>query len=368
MFDDVLDQARGDLAGNNLGRVVIQHDALSNPIVVLLRPLDDLNANTVMETIEKILNSHENLSIDDSFDITVGSIELPKGGARCRTTRLDGEGNSLERKKSIVTILNNDQLCMARSISVSWAKLNRCSAAEWKDIARSRGSKTNLELILEHCKVPESYYRDLRKHERKEQTAIAKAISRLAGVPLDRPASLSNIPAFEDVLGVRVMVVSARLGNKFITTTSTDERPCIYIYLVDDMHFHSLVSITGLFNSIYFCSQCLKRYNTREKHRCDTTCIICKRQNCPKTKSPVKCNECHMECPSKDCFQDHKKIPVYKKGSNKGQERGPSQCQKWWKCPICHKAINRTSRKIEEHQCGEYLCTSYEQYVLRGHQ
>ena len=81
MFDDVLDQARGDLAGNDLGRVVIQHDTLNNPIVVPLRPWDDLNANTVMETIEKVLNSHENLSIDDSFDITVGSIELPKGGA-----------------------------------------------------------------------------------------------------------------------------------------------------------------------------------------------------------------------------------------------------------------------------------------------
>ena len=283
MFDDVLDQARCDLAGNDLGRVVIQHDALNNPIVVPLRPWDDLNANTVMETIEKVLNSHENLSIDDSFDITVGSIELPKGGARCRITRLEGEDNSLERKRSIVTIVNNDKLCMARAISVSWAKLNRCSAAEWKDIAQSRGSKTNLELILEHRKVPESHFKHLRKHGGKEQTDLAKAFSRLAGVPLNRPASLSDIPAFEDVLGVRVMVVSSRLGNKFITTASTDERPCIYIYLVDDMHFHSLVNITGFFSSRYFCSQCLKHYNTREKHRCDTTCIICKRQNCPKT-------------------------------------------------------------------------------------
>ena len=52
MFDDVLDQARGDLAEINLGWVVIQHDALNNPIVVPLRPWDKLNANTVMETIE----------------------------------------------------------------------------------------------------------------------------------------------------------------------------------------------------------------------------------------------------------------------------------------------------------------------------
>ena len=116
---NILDQARGDLAENDLGCVVIQHDALNNPIVIPLLPWDKLNANMVMETIEKVLNSHENLSINDSFDITMGSIKLPKGGARCRITRLEGEGNSLERKKSIVTIVNNDQLCMARAISAS---------------------------------------------------------------------------------------------------------------------------------------------------------------------------------------------------------------------------------------------------------
>ena len=199
MFDNVLYQARGDLAGNDLGRVVIQHDALHNPIVVPLRPWDELNANTVMETIEKVLNSHEDLPIDDSFDITVGLIDLPKGGARRQITRLEGEGNSIEKKKSIVTIVNNDQLCMARAISVSWAKLNSCSAAEWKDIAQSRGSKTNLELILDHHKVPESHYKNVRQHGRKEQTVSAKAISQLAGVPLNRPASLSDISAFEDL-------------------------------------------------------------------------------------------------------------------------------------------------------------------------
>jgi hypothetical protein len=41
-----------------------------------------------------------------------------------------------------------------------------------------------------------------------------------AGVPLDRPASLNDVEAFEEVLGVRMMVVSARLGNKFITSQS----------------------------------------------------------------------------------------------------------------------------------------------------
>ncbi|KAJ8299967.1 hypothetical protein KUTeg_021486 [Tegillarca granosa] len=44
MFDDVLNEAKKDLKGSDLGRVIIHHDDLINPIYVPLRPLDDLNA------------------------------------------------------------------------------------------------------------------------------------------------------------------------------------------------------------------------------------------------------------------------------------------------------------------------------------
>ena len=60
MFEHVLQEARGDLAGNDLGRVVIQHDGLHDPIVVPLQPWDQLDSNKVMDTIEKVLNSHQN--------------------------------------------------------------------------------------------------------------------------------------------------------------------------------------------------------------------------------------------------------------------------------------------------------------------
>ena len=38
MVEDILDEARRDLAGNDLGRVVIHHDGLQDPIVVPLQP------------------------------------------------------------------------------------------------------------------------------------------------------------------------------------------------------------------------------------------------------------------------------------------------------------------------------------------
>ena len=163
------------------------------------------------------------------------------------------------------------------------------------------------------------------------------------------------------------MVVSARLGNKFIISPSTAERPCIYVYLVDDDHYHAITSITGFFCNAYFCKSCLKLYSNQEQHACDTKCIVCKTDNCPKTNSPVKCRDCNMDCRSGKCYQKHKQPPVHKKGKFKGKPSGLTQCKKWWKCPTCYKVVKIVKRKKEAHKCGKYYYTSCETYLMDDH-
>lgn len=52
--------------------------------------------------------------MNESFEITIGSINLPKGSRKRRPIMsLEGDKNSIQIKKSIVTIDNDDQLCMA---------------------------------------------------------------------------------------------------------------------------------------------------------------------------------------------------------------------------------------------------------------
>ena len=203
--------------------------------------------DVVMGNIEKVLDSRQELAVNDRYEITVGTIDLPKGGARWRITWLEGDKNSIQIKKSLVTIKNTDQLCFARAIGVGWAKLHRYTSEEWNALTQQRGIKTNLELVPEHQKVPESYNKHLRNKLKREQKDLAVAIGRLAGVPFDRPASLNDAEAFEEALKIRVMVASARLGNKFITSPSIDERPCIYLHPVDDSHFHTISSMTEFF-------------------------------------------------------------------------------------------------------------------------
>lgn len=79
MFDDVLSQARGH--DTDLGRVVLYHPNLNNPIIVPLQSLGSLNSDTVMTEISKVLNSNETISVGEHLLVTVGSIDLPKGGS-----------------------------------------------------------------------------------------------------------------------------------------------------------------------------------------------------------------------------------------------------------------------------------------------
>ena len=121
MFEDILQEARGDQVGNNLGRVVIHHDGLHNPILVPLRPWDHLNVDVVMEHIEKVLNSHQELFVNDSFEITIGAIDQLKGSRRRPITSHHGHKNSIQINTSLVNTDNNDQLCMSRAIGVRWS-------------------------------------------------------------------------------------------------------------------------------------------------------------------------------------------------------------------------------------------------------
>ena len=203
MFHHVLQEARGNLAGNDFGRVVIQHDGLHDPIIIPLKPWEQLNVNVVMGTIEKVLNSNQTLTVDESMGISIGSVDLPKGsgGSNLRITKIKEKGNSLELKRSVITIENDDNL-MARAIGVSWAKLMRCTPEEWAEITKSRGNKTNLQLVLEHRKVSKTCYKVLTSKKLKQQGQLAEALCQMAGVSMDRPASLNDIEAFEEVLRV----------------------------------------------------------------------------------------------------------------------------------------------------------------------
>ena len=126
MFKNVLDKTRGD--DQDLGLVGITHPQLNNTIVVPIQKWSLLNSNTVMDNIERVINSEENLPLDAQMQITIGSIAIPRGSGTLAITRLTGPQNSIAIKRSLMKISNDNHMYLATAkvdVSCNSVKLYR---------------------------------------------------------------------------------------------------------------------------------------------------------------------------------------------------------------------------------------------------
>jgi hypothetical protein len=102
------------------------YNSLENLIVVPLKTLYQLTSDRILTHLSNVLTSHQELKLDQSFNVDVGVIDMPKGG-RYNVTNVD---RSLLQKKSIVEIKNRDVLCLPRALAVSFVKAHQVPQRE----------------------------------------------------------------------------------------------------------------------------------------------------------------------------------------------------------------------------------------------
>ena len=358
MFDDIIEQARDNLDDNNLMRLVVHHPKLTNNIHIPLRKIENLSGHDALEYVENVMSSHQDLDMDDSFYVDVGTMELPKGGTRLPITSLAGMDNSIERNKSIIEISSSDNSCLPLAVGVAFATANKITTPEWKKLTKHDTDLSTEDLILKYRKCPVWYTKHLLRRTN-QQNQLIRILCHEANVDCSRPLTICDIRQFEELLSVDILVVSARLGNKFIRvpTAENSDKQRLYLYLVEyenTYHFHVISSINAFYSRSKnsFCQKCLKPCNS--KHQCAASCFVCKRKDCFVSDDEMSCRHCHFTCRSRSCFDHHKTV------SNKQKQ---SLCDRWWKCTNCKQIIDRNRRKVEEHVCDTYFCKSCEKMV-----
>jgi len=183
MFEDVLNEAKQGAADNDSGKVLVHHPSLNDATVVPLRPLEMLNADVVMEHIEKVLQSHENLAITDGFEVDVGIINVPKGSGWMKITDVHSDNNSIKKKKSIVQIVNEDILCMSRTIAVSCARINKVTTKEWREMIENELKCSMLYKVMKYRKTAPLYYENLINNDRNKQKEMAMPLCESVNLP-----------------------------------------------------------------------------------------------------------------------------------------------------------------------------------------
>ena len=344
MFDTILKQARGDLTDTDKGMLLLHHPSLDGAIVVSLRPWGKLDGNAVLERLEHVLYSKQKLTIDEHFEVTVGTVRLPKGGRGGKITKLTGDNNSLFKKRSILKIVNNDNLCAARAIVMCMAK---------------------------SADVPKWKFKKLREDRNGCQKKAALDIQQKAGIPTDRPCTLSDIQAFEFHLGVNIAVVGSKIANKFMYFgAGKPECKLLFLYLVETgnvQHFHSIVNICGFFGRDSFCTKCMKPYYSGY-HTCSVVCNTCKAGKCLKVLGEsMTCEKCNKECRSKACFERHRQIKSNNPRAKNRDIKLLSPCQTYWKCVNCSKEMKKAKRSPENHKCFEWFCENCNEWCIGEH-
>ena len=286
-----------------------------------------------LEKLAKQLNSAE------SSDATNGEFyaELSffkteqRGGRPAKNKPGNKSFEQLLKKRSVITIKNKDELCLARALVSTQAYVNQDPDQE--NITRGRGMQGHLAYTL---------------HQE-------------AGVP-EGPCGLPEIQKMQNYLGpqgYQIKVFEGLCGAKWFHDEMYDDAPKKLCLLKVNEHFHGLRSVPAFLNKSYYCHQCSRGYDQEnaEHHNCiRQNCDKCRRKKgqCPdyteKKPATIYCQDCGQSFRGQNCFTAH-------------QEK---LCERVKKCPECCKCYKFSKKR--KHICGEYKCPNCREKVLPNHQ
>ena len=309
---------------------------------------NDLRAREIMQQISNMLNSNEQFRLDDSFSLHISHIRDPGRGAgnqriRKASMALD---KLLDRKKSVIQIQNDDELCCARAIVTMKAYCDLGSRhAEYDSLRRGKPL----------------------------QGQQAQALHRDASVP-EGPCGLPELAAFQRHLTEHQIVVLSMDHNYQIIFKGPPQEKQIILIKVGD-HYHGCNSLPGFLGTDQFCLHCETSYKDDDigHHPCKgKKCPSCHQTGCPDfvpdqlPRHP--CPRCHRHFFGEQCLGNHY---VYSSTDGKKADftkKIKNVCDTHRKCPNCNRLLR--PREIEtRHVCGTAECPSCKEYHnLHRHQ
>ena len=184
----------------DLVRLTVQSPSLDYPIVIPFMQIPHLTVDRLMAEIERVLQSNEDFVINSGLIIEVTLVDMPSGGVgrRYKFVNID---KFLMKKRCIIRIQNDDDLCCARAIVTAKAKLDKHE--KWENIRKGYEPQRSLALEL---------------HQQ-------------AGVP-DGKCGIEDIKKFQEVLSrFQILVVSKDHFNAIIYSGPKAEKRCICTFM-----------------------------------------------------------------------------------------------------------------------------------------
>ena len=314
-FHAILDQAREARPGDDLGVQLMEalYSAIRGQIAADARPHDllhfalhahgfthafrstnirvedfmdrDRYVDELLDTLAGKLNSNEEFHPNRGLQVDVVLVRMPTPGSSRKKYNVGLRAFDVDskRKRSIIRIQNNDELCCARAIVTMRAHCHRDDSGH----------------------MPRNNWVTLRDG-RPRQGVYARQLHQAAGVP-EGPCGLPELAKFQSYLSTldppyQLKVLSRQ--HPFFLIFRGPDAPHTIVILKSEHHYEGCTTITGFVNKSYWCPECDRgfEHNDARQHPCEgTTCRSCNRNQprpCPdydKFKKPdTICNKCHL--------------------------------------------------------------------------
>ena len=313
IFQHILNDVTRDMNEKDQVRFVLRSDQLDLPISLPFMPLAQLTTERVFSQIERVMQSNQDFRLNDTVTIDIIHVEEPQGGASNGRYKRDivNIREYLKKKKSVITITNKDNLCLARALVVAITRIE--NDPKYHQIIDSRG---------------------------RIQLQRAFNLHRAANVPLDL-CGLDEVKQFQAYLtNYEITILSGDHGDSIIYIAEPGDKQPLYLYY-HNKHFDVITKMPGFLAVSYFCHKCRKTYNNALDHMCPAMCKSCRSFECV-FEQWIECDECERKFKSRACY-DHHKEPV---------GAGRSVCQGIRKCEECGKSVDIRRMDPKYHICG----------------
>ena len=307
VFMEILNKVkeeRGLLDGDKI-RLIISHNTWRSPystgLLNVNNCLEDMMANKIGQFVE-----YKEVPLSE-VKIEVQSFKIPRGRGRLHVAK-----NTIARKNCIITIKNDDSICLARAIVTATANINK---TKWSKSQIKNGFNDS----------------------RKLQKAEALKLHEESGVDVNNFGStLEDVKKFAAYLGVQINIIDGDQFNELIYSSDVADE-MVYLYK-NNNHYDVITSMPAFLCKDYYCHSCKKSYAHRDRHLCPSKCLACFKYFPDGIKcsgNEIKCNECNRSFFGKSCYNEHKR------------ERGinDSVCKKVCRCLNCKRTLNNWSKR-----------------------
>ena len=231
IFEHLLNDVTVGMNEKDQVRFVLRSNQLDTPISLPFMPLWQLTPERVFSQVERVIQSNQDFHLNDTVMVDMIHVVDPQGSGRKRIV-FDIE-EFLHKKRSFISITNNDDLCLARALVVAIAKIEK-----------------------------DPKYKSLANPLKRAQEKKERELHALANVPLG-PCGIPEVEMFQNHLtDYEISMVSADHDNCIIyppKPTTTKAKP-IYLYL-RDRHYGVITSMPGFLGKSYFCHKCKQAYD-----------------------------------------------------------------------------------------------------------